>query len=284
MADKKKKRSGLTIACVVLVVLVCFIILLVKKDTIITNLKETNFFERVFGSNPEFVENHKVPQKERSSSEEKAISTDSTVKINVETEKKQDYVQNQKEPAEDNRQKTEKSAGQEKIPEETTDFSLSMEKSEKENLKPETVTTEVPITELQLCFVEIVSEGSLVRKIVKRSIPKNDSPLSTAIKLLLKGPDMTIAAEKNCQSFIPEGTELLGIKIQNGTAYIDFSEDFEINTFGVEGYNAQLMQVVYTATSFPTVKSVQFLIEGRKKEYLGSEGQWIGSPLTRNAF
>ena len=156
--------------------------------------------------------------------------------------------------------------------------------SEKENTKPQTVTTEVPITDLQLCFVEIDSEGSVVRKMVKRSIPKDDSPLSTALKLLLKGPDASIATEKNCQSLIPAGTKLLGIKIKNGVAYLDFSEDFEINPFGVEGYNAQLMQIVYTATSFSTVKSVQFLIEGEKKEYLGSEGQWIGSPLSRNAF
>ena len=101
---------------------------------------------------------------------------------------------------------------------------------------------------------------------------------------MLKGPDSSIAAEKNCQSLIPAGTKLLSIKIQSGVAYLDFSEDFEINPFGVEGYNAQLMQIVYTATSFSTVKSVQFLIEGEKKEYLGSEGQWIGSPLSRNAF
>ena len=108
--------------------------------------------------------------------------------------------------------------------------------------------------------------------------------VGTAMRLLLKGPDASIAAEKNCQTLIPKGTKLLGIKISNGVAYLDFSEDFEINTFGVEGYNAQLMQIVYTATSFSTVKSVQFLIEGEKKEYLGSEGQWIGSPLSRNAF
>ena len=43
----------------------------------------------------------------------------------------------------------------------------------------------------------------------------------------------------------------------------------------VEGYVNQLMQIVYTATSFSTVNSVQFLIEGEKREYLGSEGQWI---------
>nr|WP_257225304.1 GerMN domain-containing protein [Treponema parvum] len=52
----------------------------------------------------------------------------------------------------------------------------------------------------------------------------------------------------------------------------------------MEGYLGQLMQIVYTATSFSTVDSVQFLIEGQKKDYLGSEGVWIGSPLARSSF
>lgn len=283
MADKKKKRSGFTIACVVLVVLVCFIVFLVKKDTIITNLKETNFFERVFGATPEFVEKHEIPEKEQdtaSSSKQTVVTEDSTVKIKVETEKKpQPVVEESKLEKQETKSTSEQSTkpASEKEPQSPSTI-------EKENKKTDAVTTEVPITELQLCFVEIDSEGSVVRKIVKRSIPKDDSPLSTAIKLLLKGPDASLAAEKNCQSLIPAGTKLLSIKIQNGVAYLDFSEDFEINPFGVEGYNAQLMQIVYTATSFSTVKSVQFLIEGEKKEYLGSEGQWIGSPLSRNLY
>ena len=61
-------------------------------------------------------------------------------------------------------------------------------------------------------------------------------------------------------------------------------EQFEFNTVGMDGYQAQLMQIVYTATEFGTVNSVQFLIEGQKKEYLGSEGIWIGSPLSRSSF
>ncbi len=283
MADKKKKRSGFTIACVVLVVLVCFIVFLVKKDTIITNLKETNFFERVFGATPEFVEKHEITEKEpdtASSSKQTVVTEDSTVKIKVETEKKPQPVVEEVKP-EKQESKSSSEQTQKPVSEKEPQTPSSIEKESK---KTDAVTTEVPITELQLCFVEIDSEGSVVRKIVKRSIPKDDSPLSTAIKLLLKGPDASLAAEKNCQSLIPAGTKLLSIKIQSGVAYLDFSEDFEINPFGVEGYNAQLMQIVYTATSFSTVKSVQFLIEGEKKEYLGSEGQWIGSPLSRNAF
>ncbi|MBR4397441.1 MAG: hypothetical protein IKS93_06290, partial [Methanobrevibacter sp.] len=55
-------------------------------------------------------------------------------------------------------------------------------------------------TELQLCFVEIDADGSINRKIVKRKVAKNDSPLTTAIKAVIAGPDTTTSEERNCIS------------------------------------------------------------------------------------
>ena len=147
-----------------------------------------------------------------------------------------------------------------------------------------TKAAEPAYTELMLCFIEIDGDGSINRKLVKRSVPKTDSPLTTAIKAVLAGPDTTKSEERTCISLVPEGTRLLGARVSGGVAYLDFNDAFEFNTNGVEGYNSQLMQLVYTATSFSTVNSVQFLIEGQKKDYLGSEGQWIGSPLSRTSF
>ena len=83
---------------------------------------------------------------------------------------------------------------------------------------------------------------------------------------------------------IPEGTKLLGARVANKTATLNFSESFSFNKYGVQGYLGQLMQIVYTATSFSTIDNVQFLIEGQKLEYLGGEGVWIGSPLSRISF
>ena len=55
------------------------------------------------------------------------------------------------------------------------------------------------------------------------------------------------------------------------------------NKYGVEGIYGQLMQVVYTATAFSNIDSVQFLIEGAKQDYLG-EGVYVGAPLPRSVF
>ena len=250
-------------ACIILAVLIIFIFFLIRKDSILTNLKETRFFERVFGSTPEFVEKHTPAETETvkiplSQEPEEVV-------IQVEPQKPKQETPAQK-PAE-----VQKEASQEKT-----------EATAEE--KPASKPVQNAYTELQLCFVEIDSDGSISRKIIKRSVPKTDSPLTTAIKEVLTGPDTTKSEERDCISLVPAGTKLLGARVSDGVAYLDFNENFEFNTYGIEGYNGQLMQLVYTATSFSTVNSVQFLIEGKKKEYLGSEGQWIGSPLSRNSF
>ena len=85
-------------------------------------------------------------------------------------------------------------------------------------------------------------------------------------------------------SVIPKGTNLLSAKVQDGVAYLNFNDALEFNQDGVVGRNYSLEQIVFTATSFPTVKSVQILIDGKKQDYLGSEGTWIGSPLSRENF
>lgn len=134
-----------------------------------------------------------------------------------------------------------------------------------------------------LYWISIDNDGTILRHAKTHLIPQSDSPLTDALTVLLQHP--TRESEKNdLLSLIPSGTQLRSVRVQDGIAFIDFSDEFQFNQYGIEGYLAQLAQVVFTATEFPTVNAVQFLIEGQKKEYLGSEGVWIGTPLTRNLF
>ena len=135
----------------------------------------------------------------------------------------------------------------------------------------------------KIYLVKIDSDGKLVRKPVMRQLVKTDSPLTDAINSLLQGPT-TEEAKQGFRSFIPPYTKLLSIEVKNGVAEVNKSEDFQFNQYGIEAYQAQLEQIVFTACEFSTVSSVQFLINGKKKEYLGAEGIWIGSPLSVNSF
>jgi spore germination protein GerM len=68
------------------------------------------------------------------------------------------------------------------------------------------------------------------------------------------------------------------------TAIVNMNEAFMFNSLGVDGYTGQLKQMVWTCTVFPTVHDVQFLIEGKKLDYLGGESVYIGLPLARNSW
>ncbi len=134
-----------------------------------------------------------------------------------------------------------------------------------------------------LFFVSIDSDGRVLRKEVTRQVPRTNSPLTETLTALFAG---TTSAEssKNLRTLIPAGTRLLSASVKDGVATLNLSEEFQFNQYGIEGYLGQLAQVVFTATAFPTVSSVQILIEGQRREYLGAEGVWIGTPLSREKF
>lgn len=275
MSDKKK-NTGFALACWLLVALILLIFFLVKKDTIVTNLQKTDFFNRVFGSTPEFVKQHEPKQKEQQP-EEDFFQIDLTPPKTSENTEESDTSE---EPTNSSENEI---PSQEEVSKNDTPIADTKEPAKTtENTKTEKPQSAVTTT-ASLYFVVVDSDGSIVRKVVKRKLPKTDSPLTNAINALLAGPTLE-ETNKNCMTLIPEGTKLLGASVKNGVATLNFNENFEFNTIGVEGYIGQLMQIVYTATEFSTVKSVQFLIEGQHKDYLGSEGQWIGSPLARSSF
>jgi len=133
-----------------------------------------------------------------------------------------------------------------------------------------------------LYFTQVDRSGSILRVKVERRLPASNTPMVDVLQSLISGPTDD-EKRKGLISLIPPGTRILSATVRDHTAYISFSEDFQYNTFGVEGYAGQLRQIVFTVTEFSNVTDVQFLIEGRRVDYLG-EGIWIGSPLSRDAL
>jgi outer membrane biosynthesis protein TonB len=136
--------------------------------------------------------------------------------------------------------------------------------------------------ERTIYFTQVDSAGTILRTKVTRRIPASDSPMVDSLQALLGGPNAE-EQRRGMVSLIPAGIKILNATVRGNTAYISFSEEFQYNTYGVEGYAAQLKQIIWTATEFSNVKDVQILIEGNRVDYLG-EGIWIGSPLGRESF
>jgi spore germination protein GerM len=80
-------------------------------------------------------------------------------------------------------------------------------------------------------------------------------------------------------NIIPQGVKIRRVWIENRIAHIDFSNEFNFNTYGLIGYRVQVYQVVHTATQFDTVDAVFFYIEGKPVQYLGGEGFTIENPV-----
>ena len=133
-----------------------------------------------------------------------------------------------------------------------------------------------------LYFVFFSPSGDIKLNKINRKVKVSGSPLQAVMDVLLEGatPD---ELNQGYLSLIPPGTRLKSIRVSDGIATMDFSEEFMFNTFGPEGMKNQLKQIIYTASEFPTVKAVQFLIDGKKVDYI-SEGVKTKEPLTKNSF
>ena len=135
----------------------------------------------------------------------------------------------------------------------------------------------------RLFYVKVSDEGQISLKSVIRTVNYSSKPLTETIKSLIIGPERS-ELNKGLLNLIPKGTQLISIVLSNGTALLNFNEEYRFNSLGIEGYKAQLMQTIYTATEFSSVKKVQILINGEKLDYLGAEGIYIGEPLDREYF
>ena len=291
--SKKAKRNGVFAAVWLLLILILIIVFLVKKDDFAANLKSTHFFERVVGSTPEFLQNYETKKKENKSNglldvevapvpgqkETQEPGTYDLDDLNAEQDSSAAQDGLEKEKAAESAQSSADSSAQNDAAKAEEDKAPKQQAAEEKEDKKKPAA----MMNAKLFFAQVDADGNVNRKSVVRQIPKSDSPLTDTIKALLAGP---LDSEKS-MSLIPPGTRLLSATVRNGIAALNFSEQFEFNSIGADGYRGQLMQIVFTATEFATVESVQFLIEGQRKDYIGSGDDvwmWIGSPYTRSSF
>lgn len=292
--QKRKRKIGLGVIVWLVLALVLLIAFLIKKDDILITLKKTEFFTHLMGSEPAFVENYQLKDEIPttiipSNSDPAVIIQDNSELPNNPVVEFQDLS-----PIDLNSLNVVESSPSDPI---TAADDLA---AVPQDLLPEpsdvlietpygTITAEqsagivTEYTKVRLFFVQLNNDGSVTRKEVVRTIPKSNSPLTAAINSLLEGPNSDDVIQ-NCMTLIPSGTRLISASVKDKVATLNFSDDFEFNPYGVDGLVNQLMQVVYTACSFASVNSVQFIIDGQKKEYLGSEGIWIGTPLSVTSF
>lgn len=96
----------------------------------------------------------------------------------------------------------------------------------------------------------------LIREV--HMLEKSEGAARAALNELISGTPLTEGAYK----VLPEDTKILGVKIEDGLATIDFSKEVLKANVGSEGEALGISSIVDTLTEFPTIHKVQFTIEG----------------------
>jgi hypothetical protein len=100
---------------------------------------------------------------------------------------------------------------------------------------------------------------------------------TAALEALLEGPT-SLERDAGVGTPIPDGTELLGLIVDDGIATVDLTSEYESGG-GTASMTMRLAQVVCTLDQFPTVKGVLFRLDGQPVDVLGGEGIVIDHPL-----
>jgi hypothetical protein len=100
---------------------------------------------------------------------------------------------------------------------------------------------------------------------------------TAALEALLDGPD-SFEAESGVRTAVPQGSQLLGLTIDNGIASVDLTSEFESGG-GSFSMFMRLAQVVCTLDQFPTVKGVLFKLDGEPVDVFSGEGLILDHPV-----
>jgi hypothetical protein len=115
-----------------------------------------------------------------------------------------------------------------------------------------------------------------------RTQPSTPRVGTAALEALLAGPN-AVEEDNGLSTSVPEGTQLLGLTIEDGIAAVDLTSEYESGG-GTLSMQMRLAQVVFTLTQFPTVDGVTFSLDGEPIDVLGGEGIIIDHPLTRRDY
>jgi spore germination protein GerM len=164
---------------------------------------------------------------------------------------------------------------------------------------PETTTTHAPTTTTSSAGSTTTSVGTIGRVVyllleevgngtggpflvpVFRQASASGDANTLAIELLLQGPtaDET-AGLPAMHTAIPEGTTLLGLRVDSGVATVDLSGEFD-DGGGSASMFARIAQVVFTVTRTAQVDEVAFFMDGEPVTVFSSEGIELDRPQTR---
>jgi len=132
-----------------------------------------------------------------------------------------------------------------------------------------------PGTEITLYFGDQQATG-LVPEVREIHVPEGANIYALALQALAEGPTRSDLAR-----VLPEGTRILGVSVEDGVAYADFSRELQSNHWGGSaGETITVFGIVNTLTEFDEISRVAILIEGTPLDSLAGHMD-MTEPLSR---
>lgn len=98
---------------------------------------------------------------------------------------------------------------------------------------------------------------------VNTQIPWEEGIAKATLRSMVSGSETEKKiAQSNLHGVLPEGTEIRGMSIKDGTCSVDFSKDI-LNTVSIEQEKNMISAITYTLTEFPTIDKVELQVEGQ---------------------
>ena len=145
-----------------------------------------------------------------------------------------------------------------------------------EKAPPEALTHTADIAVYYLKMTD--NDAYLVREV--HQLKQNTDLPQLALNELIKGQPHTPGANR----VLPPTTKVLGIKVDNGLAIVDFSPEVLQANVGASGEALGIASIVNTLTEFPDIKKVSFMVDGQVDDAMDWWGH-IGlseQPFDRN--
>ena len=120
-------------------------------------------------------------------------------------------------------------------------------------LNPQNLPVDFGKTSFLPLYFPSASTGHDIR--IMRLVPKTQQVAEATVRALIEGPGSYASVTRRV---IPEGTQLRGIKLENGVVLVDFTKPFA----EAQSLDAAMRTIVESLTTFPSVSGVQFLVEG----------------------
>ncbi|MCL6450953.1 MAG: GerMN domain-containing protein [Acetobacteraceae bacterium] len=129
---------------------------------------------------------------------------------------------------------------------------------------------------IALYFVKSTSNELYLTPELRR-VRRQPDMLSAALKELIKGPSQG----SDLGPVLPKNTVVRSVKVENGIAYPDFSQEVTRLNVGSRGEALSVAAITNTLTKFPEVERVKILVEGKTVETLAGHVD-VTQPLARN--